>query len=512
MLAAENDALLGGKVGGLGDVLRDLPQALAKAGWRVTVIIPSYGFLHKDNPSRLYGRLEFPFEGKTMRGEIWKVNLKKGHKNITQLLFEHPRVRGTPIYFNDPPQHAFAQDATKYALFCSAAGQFLKSIAGPYVIHLHDWHLATLLLLKELHPQFGHLKNISSVFTVHNLAIQGTRPLRGKYATVESWYPELFKKAGWTRTWTDPRYTEPVYNPMAAGIRYSDAVNTVSKTYAREILKPSNHKMGFYGGEGLEKFLKIARKENRLFGILNGIEYPEKRKIPAMSFKSLCNLILREAGKWREKSGDPIYGDVIRRIEKIRGGDPSFILTAVTRVTEQKVRLFFEKDSREKTAIEKILEKISDRDGIFLFLGAGTADYEERLTALFRKNERFIYLKGYSDPISQALYANGTIFMMPSSFEPCGIGQMIAMRDGQPCVVNSVGGLKDTVTDGVNGFRFSGRTITEQVSGLVNVTARAVDTYLDDRRKWERIRKSARGQKFTWESSARQYIDLLYNI
>ena len=222
MLASENDALRGGKVGGIGDVVRDLPRALANVGWRVTVVIPSYGFLHKENPSKLRETVVFPFGGKKMRGELWEVTAREPNDRITHFVFEHPDVRGEPIYFNDPPDHVFARDATKYALFCSAVGQFLLRQQSPFVLHLHDWHTATLFLLRELHPEFSGLKGTKTVYTIHNLSIQGTRPMRGSYATVERWFPKLFTDSSWVSTWKDSRYKDAAYTPMAIGIRRAD--------------------------------------------------------------------------------------------------------------------------------------------------------------------------------------------------------------------------------------------------------------------------------------------------
>ncbi|MBI1805457.1 MAG: glycogen/starch synthase [Ignavibacteria bacterium] len=511
MLASENDALKGGKVGGVGDVVRDLPTALAHLGWRTTIITPSYGFLHKQNPSERYCQITFPFGGKEVKGEFWKVRPKSTCESVTHLVFEHREIRGEPIYFNDPPNHPFAQDSTKYAIFCSAVGQYLNQIPQPFVVHLHDWHAATYFLLRELHPAFAHLKSFKSVFTIHNLAIQGTRPMRGSYASVESWFPELFLDKGWISEWKDPRYNEPTFTPMTAGVRYATKVHTVSPTYAEEILKPSDRHNGLYLGEGLEGELQGAKKERRLYGILNGIEYPAGRNVPRMSFQELCELILREIKPQIKQPGNQFFNELTDRVEKLKDSQPSCILTSVTRIVEQKVKLLFEPGSRERSAMDELLQTLKTVNGVYIVLGTGTPDYEEKLEQCFQHHDRFLFIKAYSEPLSAALFANGTMFMMPSSFEPCGIGQMVAMRDGQPCIVNTVGGLKDTVIDNVNGFRFSGATLMDQVDNLIAVTRRAITIFLEDKPQWERVSKEAARARFTWESSAKQYIDLLYS-
>ncbi|HZY10853.1 MAG TPA: glycogen/starch synthase, partial [Bacteroidota bacterium] len=251
IVASENGALRGGKAGGLGDVVRDLPKALGKLGWRISVISPAYGFLHRENTSKFRSRISFPFGGREEHGDFFEVTVEDHAQNVRYFVFEHPSVSGNPIYVNDPPNEPFKTDALKYALFCSAVGQFLKTIHRPYVLHLHDWHASTLLLLRELHPEFNHLKGIKTAFTIHNLAIQGTRPMRNHASSVESWFPELFVDSEWIHRWRDPRYEEPCYCPMAVGIQYADKVNTVSASYAKEILMPSTS-LGFYAGEGLE--------------------------------------------------------------------------------------------------------------------------------------------------------------------------------------------------------------------------------------------------------------------
>lgn len=511
MLAAENDALINGKVGGLADVIRDLPNTLADYELRVTVITPAYGILHKNNPSKFVSRVSFPFGGKISEGELWEVMPKNKKNNVTHFVFEHPGIRGAPIYSNDPPGQPFAQDATKFAIFCSAIGQYLKTVQPSPIIHLHDWHTGVMFLLKELHPEFTHLKNLKHVFTIHNLNYHGNRPIRGMNASIETWFPELFQKTSWIDKWKDTRYKEPQFTPLAAGIKYAYKVNTVSPSYAEEILKPSDRENGFYGGEGLEEFLWQAKKENRFFGILNGIEYSSTDAIPRMTFRELCTLMITEVKKENDKNPESLFSEVISRLEKFRTTQSDILLASVTRITEQKVRLLFESGADSKTALEKLLDILKQINGFYVLLGNGTKEYEEKCIKIFKQYERLIYIKLYSLPLAQALYANGTLFIMPSSFEPCGISQMIAMREGQPCVVHAVGGLKDTVIDMVNGFTFSGRNIQEQVDNFVTTTKKILSIYLNEKEQWKKIRMEAMRSRFEWKDSAKKYIESLYN-
>lgn len=502
MIASENDALKGGKVGGLADVVRDMPRALADLGYLVDVITPSYGVLHKDNVSEHIATTKFPFEGKERSAEIFRLSGKIPHKNITHYAIEYPGVRGEPIYYNDPSSTPFLRDANKYALFCSAAGQFLRTCDPPFLLHLHDWHAATIFLLKELHPEFKHLKRVPTAFTIHNVAIQGTRQFKGKTSTVQQWFPELFAADEWIKGWRDPQWKEPCYNPMLVGIRHADKVNTVSPGYAGEILQPSNHVNGFYGGEGLEDTLNEKQQQGTFRGILNGCEYPGAGEYRKLSHDDFFQHVLDELRRL-SKSSDRV---VVEQIQTLRKAKPAFILTSVSRIVEQKVKLLFERGSDGVMAIERITRLLSQFNGSFILIGNGIPEFEKKLREVMRLHDRFIYYDGYSDSISRALYASGTMFLMPSSFEPCGISQMIAMREGQPCIVHAVGGLKDTVINDENGFTFGGITLAEQVDEFVRAVEKGIRIYLNDTPGWSKITAQAARARFTWEKSAKEYL------
>ncbi len=510
MLAAENDSLTNGKVGGLGDVIRDLPNALADFGLNITIINPSYGFLHKANPSKFLLKISFPFGGEKEEGEIWEVTAKRPMKNVKHLVFEHKDIRGNPIYSQDPSGQPYARDATKFALFCSAIGKYLQCYDQSTIVHLHDWHTGTLFLLNKLHPGFQHLKKFKYVFTIHNLSYQGTRPMFGEYASVEQWFPELFHNSSWIKSLKDHRFKIPQFTPLIAAIKFSDKINTVSPSYSTEILKKSDHRNCFYGGEGLEKHLQVAKNENRLFGILNGIEYPERISTNHLTFQELCTSILEEIKQFDDKNTKDLFAKVTSRVESYKSAKPNVILTSVTRVTEQKVRLLFEEGSNSQTAIEIINNILKQYDGFYILLGNGVKEYEDKCIKAFYQYERLIYLKLYSTKIAQLLYSSGDIFLMPSSFEPCGISQMIAMREGQPCIVHAVGGLKDTVIDGVNGFQFKGDSIKEKVDSMVDTTKKAINIFHNDKKLWKKIKLDALRARFEWRESAKKYIELLY--
>ena len=144
-------------------------------------------------------------------------------------------------------------------------------------------------------------------------------------------------------------------------------------------------------------------------------------------------------------------------------------------------------------------------------LGSGERDYEAQLARIAADHPNFVFLRGYAEELGGLLYHGGDLFLMPSSFEPCGISQMLAMRAGQPCVVHGGGGLHDTVESGVTGFVFAGATRGEQAAAFVDCVERALQLRHDHPNQWQKIKERAAAQRFDWVSSARQYIGQLYD-
>ena len=190
--------------------------------------------------------------------------------------------------------------------------------------------------------------------------------------------------------------------------------------------------------------------------------------------------------------------------------DRGMLVTSVGRITDQKVRLLFTVMLDGKTVVQKLLEALDDK-GVFIFLGSGTDQYQKQLLALAGSHSNFIYLQGYSSDVSDLLYSSGDLFLMPSSFEPCGISQMLAMRAGQPCLVHKVGGLSDTVIDGSTGFVFSGSDIQAQSQGLLDAFDRALMLYKKHPTKYAAIAKKAAAERFLWSSVAEEYLAKLYS-
>jgi len=521
MVASENGALNHGKVGGVGDVIRDLPPALAALGLKVTIVTPSYGFLHLENPVLKTYQISFPFNGNAETADVFKVKPGRTARNVSHVVVENIWIRGNPIYVHDPDNRPFAADASKYAMFCSAVGRLVVEGLGPFknvdVLHLHDWHAASLLLLRELHADFEPLKKIRTVFTVHNLGIQGTRPIQNHESSLAAWFPEMMMDREIAeqifRNHADYRYGTPCFTPMATGVALADAVNTVSPTYAEEILSPSNHAEGFWGAEGLEWIARHAKAEGRLSGILNGIEYPARRKARKPAFARLRTNIEKEVLALAKANPDHTSLKIAKqRLKKWTNRKPAFVQTSVTRATDQKLRLFFERGTDDQVCFSSLMEKVTEGGGVFILLGEGVPDLENALTRYMEEFKDFLFINAGNHTIAEHMYSGGDLFLMPSLYEPCGLSQMLAMRDVQPPLVNAVGGLKDTVIDQDNGFSFSGGTLPEKVDEFLSCLEGALWLLCNEEKGWKRIAKNAGEMRFLWADAAKRYIERVYQL
>ena len=334
------------------------------------------------------------------------------------------------------------------------------------------------------------------------------RPLRDNESSLEAWFPEL--NYDWSVV-ADPRWPD-CFNAMAIGIRLADAVHTVSPSYAEEIQKPSQ-KPQFYGGEGLESDLIQAGRDGRLIGILNGCDYPSKPTAKRHKFSEMLDLFRTKAIRWAgvlDTVPTSQFMAYARALELGRSfSTPAIVLTSVSRIVDQKVLLLRETGSDGKSGLQGILEALG-KNGCYMLLGNGDRQYEKFLTEMSARFDNFLFINGYSEQCADALYGGGDLFLMPSSFEPCGLSQMLAMRCGQPCLVHEVGGLKDTVQDGRNGFGFTGESLRSQVDNLVRTASKAVALKIDRPAQWRKICEKAAAARYRWRDSAAQYMEKLY--
>lgn len=503
-VSAENDAIPNCKAGGMGDVVRDVPREIAKRGDHAHVVVPSYSRLHQNGTFMTH--LEFPLRGTTYRAELYKVQGKKENALITHYVIHHPEIEagGIAHIYHDDPEEPFFTDAIKYFIFCTAVAEAIKTNAfgALNIVHMHDWHSSTVLFLKAYHPRYKELKKIRFVYSIHNLAIQGIRPFYNNYASLNNWFPEVALDH---EALCDPRYRDCI-NLMAVGIRLSDAVHTVSPSYKEDIMKPSRPPE-FIGGEGLEKDLLKADNEGRLFGILNASNYGNIRQAAK---GNLYRNTVKAIFQWLQDESKKYKADFLahtgEKIMQYVGNKPKFIVSSVARLTEQKF-YFFRRSPEKFVEILKMLEKV---DGIFMLLGTGDPGYEEHFRNLSYEHKNFIFTNGQSEDLIDSIYLETDLYFMPSLFEPCGISQMLAMRNGNPCMVHHTGGLKDTVSHLKTGFAFDGETYDEKMDNMVKVFAVALDVWQHDQALWKKIKGNAKRTRFTWEKSVDAYYQQLY--
>jgi starch synthase len=429
---------------------------------------------------------------------------------VRNIVFEHPGFSPQGpgrIYCRDLDDTPFATDADKFALFSVAlVDWFLNADELPDVLHLQDWHTGFYFLLREFAPGCAPLRSLRTVFTIHNLAYQGIRPFAGHRSSLEAWFPGLGIDHERVR---DPRYHDCL-NPLATAIRCADKISTVSPSYANEICEPSDPGRGFIGGEGLELDLQQRRDRRELVGILNGCEYPSRRgRKPAWGV--LVAQMREQVAAWQHRGDDRgFHALAAARLAALTKRRPGRVLVNIGRLVEQKVSLLLEPLTDGRPALEHLLRE-AGRDSLIVLLGSGDEELERAIYDTAARVDNLVFLCGYAEHLADPLYRSGDLFLMPSSFEPCGISQLLSLRAGVPCVVHAVGGLRDTIEDGRTGFAFGGNSAQAQATNFVAVVDRALRYKTSNPEGWKAMRHAARAARFDWARSARDTVARLYD-
>ncbi len=454
------------KTGGLADVAGSLPKALQQLGHEVNVVMPRYGFIR--NPRMDMGSFTVPMgDGESEVAELKEDSLDKARK-VPVLMVDHHRY-----FANRDKLYMYDDDGRRFAFFCRAVVETARFLnLRPDVIHCNDWHTGLVpVYLKTVYGKDPKLAGTRTLFTIHNQQYQGI------------FDREVFDYTGLpeeTFTMEGLEFFGNL-NFLKAGIVYADHVNTVSKTYAKEIQTPEF-------GHGLDGLLR--RLSHKVSGVVNGIDVEEWDPVhdPRIPHPYA-------PGDLRGKGLDK------RELQREAGLKPTErvpLLGFISRLVDQKGLDIL------MPALPRILEEAQ-----VVILGTGDPKYHEGLTALAHRARGFgLYLK-YDEDLAHRIYAGSDMFLMPSKFEPCGLGQLISMRYGTVPVVRRTGGLADTVMDYDEqpdvgtGFVFDEYT-SAALSGAVR---RAVRAFHDDRR-WAKVVHNAFGQDFSWRASAEKYSQL----
>ena len=469
VLIAASEAAPLAKTGGLGDVVGALPTALKEIGCEVSLVIPAYrSVLQKSGTWDVVAkRIPVNLGQKELPADVLEAEVNSGIPTYLvrrDEFFDRSEIYGTA-------EGEYFDNRERFTFFSRSIPSLCRRLDYiPDVILANDWQTGLLMALLDQ----GAFPGTAGVFTIHNLGYQGLVP------------PEQISLIGLPEDYYGMNGLE-YYGQMSllkAGIVFAHVVTTVSPTYAEEIQTSEV-------GCGLDGLLRSIR--DRLFGILNGIDEkawnPEKdihlkacysRK--DLSGKEICKKdLLKEVGLPMRLLDRPVLGMVSRLVPQ-KGCD--LLLAARERLFSMDVGL--------------------------VLLGSGDAKYEDAFSGLQERHpDHFGFVRGFNDPLAHRIYAGSDIIMVPSLYEPCGLTQMYALKYGSVPIVRATGGLNDTVQDPKErqfpgtGFKFRKFDATS----FVKAVSRAITVY-KGREYWQAMMQEGMGQDFSWEKSAKRYMDV----
>ena len=462
------------KTGGLADVIGSLPKSLQERGHDVRVVLPLYKKIiekHYDKLTRI-GTIEVISGWIRQPATYYSCDVD----GVIYYFVEHQG------YFERDGLYGYGDDGERFAFFQKAVLEMIKYVNWwPNIMHENDWQTGMLpLMCHALYANDYRYQNIKHVYTIHNLAFQGNfgKDMLEGCLGLSHYYFEN----------GSVRFDDGI-SFMKAAIVYADKITTVSPTYSAEILTETY-------GERMDSMLRY-RKED-LWGIVNGIDTvtwnPSTDKLLAKNFDAETVFEGKVANKLA--------------LQKELGLDEdkdSCMIGIVSRLTNQK-------------GVYLITEKMAEMMNLgiqFVILGTGEMAAENAFKWLESEYKgKAVYYCGYNEELAHRIYAGCDLFLMPSLYEPCGIGQLIAMHYGALPLVRETGGLKDTVkpynryTGEGNGFSFHG----SYAGDMMNTILYALEQYNDNREAWKTLVKNALDTDVSWNKSAAIYEQLYYQL
>jgi len=462
------------KTGGLADVAGALPKALRVLGHDVRVAMPRYGKLSIEGfgLQHAVGPFPVPMDTTTEEGSLLQGAIPTRAGDVPIYFVENRRL------YDRDGIYMYPDDAERFIFFCRAALEGVRALGWrPDIIHAHDWHTAIVPnWLETIYAQDPFFSEAASLYTIHNLAYQGIFGYR------------VLEVAGLAAhgyiVHPDIPHLNDVVDFMGRGIYYADIINTVSETYAQEILTPQF-------GEGLDPLLRERR--DRLYGVLNGIDWevfnPETDPyLPAhynranLDGKRLCKQALQKEFNLEQHIERPLIG-MVSRLSDQKGLD---LLAAIC---------------------ETVLQQTNVQ---FVISGTGDQRYHDLFLSLHQRYPDSVGVQfTFSAELGRKIHAGSDLYLMPSRLEPCGLGQLISLRYGTIPIVRATGGLVDTVQDwdprsrSGNGFVFQ----DYDHMALFATIIRALETF-KYRDIWQELIVRAMSADHSWEASARRYNDL----
>lgn len=457
------------KTGGLADVVSALPKALSKISIRSSIILPYYSTLPQN------------IRQKAKMVEHFNVDMgnKQQYAGLLKTVF-----RGRTYYFIDNEEYfkrdrlyGYFEDTERFIFFSLAVLKALDYIDGIDVIHCNDWQTALIPVgLKCFYHNKSNLSNIKTVYTIHNLRFQGKLYVKD--------FLNMVGLSG-NETWIFDAIHHNQVNLMKAALYHADLVTTVSKNYAKEIVFP-------YNGETLDGCIRNINQ--KLIGIINGIDdksfNPNTDQKIYVQFSDIAGKRKNKekfCSEYYIKSPDDMMIGMVTRLDKQKGLD--LVLYAIDEIMKLPVT--------------------------FVLIGTGLVEYENAFAGIEAKYpDRARCFIMYDDDVARKIYAASDVFLMPSKFEPCGLGQMIAMRYGSLPIVRETGGLADTVipynefTGKGTGFSFANYNSDELLSSVQNVHS----VYTKQQTDFAAMAERAMVTDFSWKKSARRYKKLYLSL
>ncbi|MFH1565920.1 MAG: glycogen synthase [bacterium] len=470
------------KVGGLGDVVGSLPKALKKLGIDVRIVIPGYKDIvslesKETNPQIESRKFAIHYGSEAQKITLHQTTLPD--TDIPLYFIENEKYISNGGVYMDPSAFASSQEEIeRFAFFSKAVVELFVSredVFFPDIVHCNDWHTGMVSQLIKVEARYIELKRPATIFTIHNIANQGMSATD----VIDRLDGEELSKSQFIK-WDS---ADDNLDFIMQGILGSDVINTVSMTYSEEI-KTSEY------GEGLNEVIKA--KEARVFGILNGIDNLAFN--PSTDTHLKINYSLDSVDSVLK--GKAANQKLLKRELNLKENDLPLI-GLVSRLTIQKgIDLFVSS-----------MDEMINMGFQIVILGTGDKTIENTIISKMSDLKLSGNCAGiikFDEGIARRVYASSDIFVIPSRFEPCGLTQMIAMRYGAVPVVRAVGGLKDTVKEGVTGFLFNEFNQIEFLSAI----KRAKRVY-DDKSLWEKVVSNCIMADFSWDKSAKEYV-LLY--
>jgi len=458
-----SEAIPYSKTGGLADVTGTLFREYIKLGLEAYLFVPLYMTTKKQFEKEIH---DTGIEIDIMIGK----EIKKGTVFRSQNVF----FVGNDEYFGRDELYGTAtsdypDNDWRFTFFCRMVLEICKRLnIDINIMHCNDWQTGLIpLYLKTLYKDSQIFNKTHSIITIHNLGYQGIFPQ--KTMEIIGLGPELFNPEG-------IEFYGKV-NFLKAAIISADAIITVSKTYAKEILTPEYS----FGLEGV-----LKKRTDKIFGVLNGIDYNE--------WDPLSDNLLPRNYSSSDLAGKTACKSSLIQKCSFKGDANTPLLCFIGRLSYQK-------------GIDMLVDTLSSlikNEINIVIIGKGDEYYHRALdSAKKRFSKNIFYYPLFDEAFAHLAYAGSDIFLMPSRYEPCGLGQMIAMRYGTIPVARKTGGLVDTIEDGKTGFLFE----EYSASSLSIAASRALKSY-GDKKLWFKIIENAMGKDFSWEMSAKMYIEI----